>query len=172
MKAYLADENLPSWRRLGALYTFLEIRLKELQLSPNEESLREVQKRIHHLEFEAEERQLEWFLANVYRLQSQLALVELDVKKALEFLEKAQIIANKIDVELLKNEIKKDREKIDQQLAMLQKFHEQNAPISETMKLVSLENTVKNIKQETVLEEIDKETGEIIEYRKLFALKI
>jgi len=170
-KAYLADENLPSWRRLDALYTFLEIRLKELQLSPNEETLREVQKRIHHLEFEAEERQLEWFLANVYRLQSQLALVELDVKKALEFLEKAQTIADKIDVELLRNETKKDREKINQQLSMLQKFQKQNAPISETVKLVSLENTAQSIKHETVLEERDQETGEIIEYRKLFVLK-
>ena len=42
----------------------------------------------------------------------------------------------------------------------------------ETVKLTSLENTMQSIKQETVLEERDEETGKIIEYRKLFALKI
>jgi hypothetical protein len=52
------------------------------------------------------------------------------------------------------------------------KFQEQNVPIDETVKLVSLENTTKSIKQETVLEKRDQETGEIIEYRKLFALRI
>ena len=55
---------------------------------------------------------------------------------------------------------------------MWKNLQEKNAPISETFKLVSLESIVKNFKEETVIEEKDKETGEIIEYRKLFALKI
>jgi tetratricopeptide (TPR) repeat protein len=158
--------------RQDALYALLEIRVKELQFTTTEDALEEVKKQAIRLEVEAKEKQLHWLLANVYRLQSQLALVELDLKKALELLDAAQEIADEIGVELLKKEIKQDREKIDKQLAMLQKFQEQQAPISETMKLASLETTVKDIKQETVLEERDKETGEIINYRKLFALKI
>ncbi len=55
---------------------------------------------------------------------------------------------------------------------MLEKFQEQQALISETIKHISLESTVNTIKQEIVLVERDKETGEIINYRKLFALKI
>ena len=81
-------------------------------------------------------------------------------------------IEEQTDIELLKKEILKDREKIDKQLAKLQKFQEQKVPISETIKLTSLKNTMQNIKQDTVLEERDEETGKIIEYRKLFALKI
>ena len=57
-------------------------------------------------------------------------------------------------------------------MGMWNKLQERKAPLSETVKLISLESTVKNIKQETVLEEHDEETGKIIEYRKLFALKI
>ncbi|MHA1557786.1 MAG: hypothetical protein ACTSPM_12735 [Candidatus Heimdallarchaeota archaeon] len=49
---------------------------------------------------------------------------------------------------------------------------EQKAPLSETVKLISLENSLKSIKQETVIEERDSETGEIINYRKLFVLKL
>ena len=73
---------------------------------------------------------------------------------------------------MLKNEIQKDREKIDNQLAMLQKYQEQQAPINKTIKMTSLDETTHNIKRETVLEVKDEETGDIIEYRKLFALKI
>ena len=172
LSSFLAEEDLPSDWRLDALYSLLEIRIKELQLSTTDATLAEVKKQAIRLEVEAEEQQLRWLLGNVYRLQSQLALVELDAKKAIELLQKAQVIAEEINVELLKKEIKEDQEKIEQQLSMWNKLQEQKAPLSETMKLVSLENSLKSIKQETVLEERDKETGEIIEYRKLFALKI
>ena len=132
----------------------------------------EVQKRLYHLEVEAEERQYKIFLINIYRLQSQLALVELDVNKAIEILDKAEHLADEIDVELSKKRIKEDRKKIDQQLTEFKKFQEQKAPISKTVKLASLETTALNIKRETIIEEKDQETGEIIEYRKLFSLKI
>jgi hypothetical protein len=108
----------------------------------------------------------------VYRLQSQLALIELDAKKAIDLLQKSQTIADEINVELLSKEIRDDQEKIKKQMTMWNKLQEQKAPLSETIKHVSLESTVKNIKQETVIENRDKETGKIIEYRKLFALKI
>jgi tetratricopeptide (TPR) repeat protein len=172
LEEFLKEKDLISTLRMDALYAFLEIRLKELQLSVNVASLREVKKRLYHLEVESEDSDQQWLLANVYRLHSQLALIELKANEAIEFLNKAQIIADKIDVKLLKKEIKEDREKIQQQLIMWNKLQEQKAPISETIKHVSLEKTVKNIKEETVLKEKDKETGKIIEYRKLFALKI
>jgi len=75
-------------------------------------------------------------------------------------------------MQLLKKKVKEDQEKIEQQLTMLHKLQEQKAPLSESIKLVSLENVVKNIKQDAILEERDEKTGKIIEYRKLFVLKI
>ncbi|NHK31932.1 MAG: hypothetical protein FK730_11310 [Asgard group archaeon] len=172
LNEFLAEEKPSSGNRLSILYSLLEIRLKELQLSPNNDTMNEVQKQLHHLEMEAEYRQAKRFLANVYRLQSQLALVELDIKNAINLIEKAQRIAEEINVELLSKRIKEDREKIDQQLTVFKEFKEQQASISETVKLVSLDNTTQSIKQETMLEERDQETGEIIEYRKLFALRL
>ncbi|MHA1213048.1 MAG: hypothetical protein ACTSSH_11355, partial [Candidatus Heimdallarchaeota archaeon] len=171
-KTLLAEEDLHSYWRLDTLYALLEIRIKELQLSTTDATLAEVKKQAIRLEVEAEEQQLRWLLGNVYRLQSQIALVELDAKKAIELLQKAQVIAEEINVELLKKEIKEDQEQIEQQLSMWNKLQEQKAPLSETMKLVSLENSLKSIKQETVLEERDSETGEIVDYRKLFVLKL
>ena len=98
--------------------------------------------------------------------------MELDAQKAIELLDKAQTIAKEIDVELLKVKLKEDRVKIEQQLDMLRELQEKQAPLSEKMKLVSLKNTIKDIAKETVIEERDEETGKIIEYRKLFVLKI
>ncbi|MHA1210979.1 MAG: tetratricopeptide repeat protein [Candidatus Heimdallarchaeota archaeon] len=172
LNEFLQEDDLPSDWKLDALYTLLEIRIKELTLSPTEANLTGAKKQAIRLEVEAEEQQLQWFLANVYRLQSQLALIELDVKEALALLQKAQIIAEEIEVELLKKKIKEDQEKIKQQLNMFHKLQEQKSPLSEIVKLASLETTVKSIAQETVLEERDKKTGQIIEYRKLFTLKM
>ena len=87
-------------------------------------------------------------------------------------MKKAEKIAVETKNELLKEKVNGDREKLKQQLEMLQILYERKAPISETVKLASLENTMQTIKEETVLEERDEETGKIIEYRKLFALKI
>ena len=172
LKEALVKEDLSHSWRLEALYSLLEIRIKELQLSATEEALAEVKKQAIRLEVEAEERRYRWLLGNVYRLQSQLALIEVDTKTSFELLMKAETIAEETKNEFLKEKVNGDREKINQQLDMLQMLQERKAPISETVKLASLEITIQNIKEETVLEERDKESGKIIEYRKLFALKI
>ena len=172
LKSLIVEENLPSFWRLDALYSLLEILIKELQLSITDATLTKVKKQAIRLEVEAEEQQQRWLLANVYRLQSQIALIELDAEKAVKLLEKAQNIAEEINIVILRKEISEDQEKIQKQMGMWNKLQERKAPLSETVKLISLESTVKNIKQETVLEEHDEETGKIIEYRKLFALKI
>ena len=172
LKESLAKDDLPHNWRLEALYSLLEIRIKELQMSATKEALAEVKKQAIRLEVEAEERKYQWLLGNVYRLQSQLALIEVDAETALDLLKKAETIAVESKNDFLKEKVNGDREKFNQQLGMLQKLQERKAPISETVKLASLENTMQNMKEETVLEERDKETGKIIEYRKLFTLKI
>jgi tetratricopeptide (TPR) repeat protein len=172
LNSLLDEEGLLPSQRLDVLYSLLEIRIKELQISANETTLEEAWKQSIRLEVEVEEQHLKELLANVYRLQSQLALIELNAEKAIKLLDKAQKIADEIDVELLKKKISDDREKINQQLDMWNNLQQQKAPVSETVKLVSLEKTVHNITKETVIEERDEETGKIIEYRKLFSLRI
>ena len=55
---------------------------------------------------------------------------------------------------------------------MWEKLKIENAPLVETLKQVPLEENLKQITKDTSIEIRDEETGEIIEYRKLFALKI
>ncbi|NHJ31539.1 MAG: tetratricopeptide repeat protein [Asgard group archaeon] len=169
---FLAEKDLRFGWRLDLLYTMLEIRIKELQISSDEKTIEKVKKQAIRLEVEAEEKQFKWFLANIYRLQSKIALIELKAEKAIELLEKSQLIANEIDVELLRKGVMKDKEKIEKQLGMWNDLRDRKAPVGEIVKLVSLEDSLKSIKQETILEERDEKTGKIIEYRKLFSLKI
>jgi tetratricopeptide (TPR) repeat protein len=172
LREALAKDDLSHRWRLEALYSLLEIRIKELLMSATKEALAEAKKQAIRLEVEAEEQHQRWLLGNAYRLQSQLALIDTDAEAALDLLKKAELIAIETKNDFLKEKVNEDREKINQQLEMLQKLQERKAPISDTVKLASLENTIQSIKEETVLEERDKESGKIIEYRKLFALKI
>jgi tetratricopeptide (TPR) repeat protein len=172
LQALLADEDLDSHTRSQSLFWLLELRIKELQLSTTKESLEEVKKQAIRLEVVAKEERRRGFLFGAYRLQSQLALIELDAKQAVEFLEKAQIIADEMDYKFYHVRLNEDREKLKQQLTMLQELQEQQATMEEAIKLVSLGTTIQSIKEEAVVEERDKESGEIIEYRKLFVLKL
>ncbi|NHJ31538.1 MAG: tetratricopeptide repeat protein [Asgard group archaeon] len=173
LKGVLAEEGfLDLDSKYQALHYFLELRIKELQISPTEETLAEVKKQAIRLEVEAEEQNRQGLLMSVYRLQSQLALIELNAKKAIDLLDKAQVIAEEFDIEFYYVKLREDREKIENQLDMLRNLENQKSPLSEAIKLVSLENAVQKIKDETLVEERDKETGEIIEYRILFFLKI
>ncbi len=164
-------ESFAEWR-VDALYSILEIRLRELQINANEESLIQVRKQIDEVFKEAEENQQHNMIVNLFKLKAQLALVELDVKKAIDLLITARTIAIEKSLELLVEEITEEQKKLEEQISMWTKFQEQNLPLVDTLKQVSLESTVQNIAKDTVVEVRDEETGKTIEYRKLFTLKI
>ncbi|MCK5184879.1 MAG: hypothetical protein KAQ95_11280 [Candidatus Heimdallarchaeota archaeon] len=132
----------------------------------------QVSKQIDEVFQKAEEKQQHNMIVNLYRLKAQLALVELDVKKAVDMLVTARTIAKEKDLELLVQEITREQKKLEEQISMWTKFQEQNLPLVDTLKQVSLENTVKEIAKDAIVEVRDEETGKTIEYRKLFALKI
>lgn len=191
MQFYKASTNIPDWSkavvfaeklvsggddyaewRVDALYSILEIRLRELQINANKESLTYVSKQIDEVFREAEEKHQYNMIVNLYRLKAQLALVELDVKKAVEMLITARTIADEKDLELLVKDITDEQKKLEEQISMWTKFQEQNLPIVDTLKQISLENTAQEIVKDTVVEVRDEDSGKTIEYRKLFALKI
>jgi len=169
---FISGEDAYSEWRVDALYSILEIRLRDLQINANEESLIQVSKQIDEVFQKAEEKQQHNMIVNLYRLKAQLALVELDVKKAVDMLVTARTIAKEKGLELLVQNITKEEKKLEEQISMWTKFQERKLPLVDTLKQVSLENTVQNIAKDTVVEVRDEETGKTIEYRKLFALKI
>ncbi|NHJ48987.1 MAG: hypothetical protein FK733_14470, partial [Asgard group archaeon] len=89
----LAVENLNPWMRYLALFFQIEIRFKELQVTADPIVLEEVKRDIINLQKEAEEKQFSEIHVNTYRLQSQLALLELNAKEAITLLTKAHNLA-------------------------------------------------------------------------------
>lgn len=168
----LEDKELIPYFTIVALLNLTELQFRELQLSANKEELQEIKRNITKLYAIADKGQFYNLLICTLRLQSQIALVELDPQKALQLLSQALILSKDIGLKKLDSEIISEQKQINEQLKKWEGFKEEKTPFSEILKHVSLENGIKNISKEAVLEERDKKSGVIIEYRKLFALKI
>jgi tetratricopeptide (TPR) repeat protein len=153
-------------------FILLEIKLKELQLSPNQSILKELQNQINNLLEKAKQNEYMSLTIEIYRLKSQVALIQFEAKNAIEFLNSAKDLADEYGFKRLNNEIMKDKEKIQKQLNMWQQLEKQKTPLVEILKKAQIDNTVKRITQETILEKRDKKTGEVSEYRKLYSFKI
>ncbi len=158
--------------RIKALFHILTIRLRELQSTADVKVLREVYKQIDNLQAEAESKKYYMLQIEIYQLKSQLALLELDIKKATNLLIAAHTLAEDKGLTLIAQRVINDQEKLEKQTNMWNQFREEKAPLSETLKQISLTDSAKKIAKETLMEVRDEESGKIIEYRKLFALKI
>jgi len=156
----------------SALFQLTLIYLMELQLTPNQAILEKVKVNIEKLQKLAEERQYNFSLIEIYRLKSQLALIELNAEKALELLITAKVLADEKGSILQAQGIVREQKQLNEQLGMWQQLQEENSSLVETIKQVPLENSIKRITRETIIENRDEKTGKIIEYRKLFSIKI
>ncbi|NHJ49492.1 MAG: hypothetical protein FK733_17010 [Asgard group archaeon] len=168
----LADETFPEYYHYDVLYNLVELRLKELQLTADKEILAEVKKQIDKIQNYAEKDNQSYLTTNLYRLKSQLALVELDVEKAIEFLVTAKTIATERNYYLIVDNIQKDLAKIDEQKKMWINLQDQKAPIEDALKQIKIDNSAREIASETIVEVRAEGTDEVINYRKLFALKL
>ncbi len=168
----LALKTLSPWFRYVTMFFLVEIRFKELQLTADPAVLEEVKNELINLQNEAEEKQLYQVLVNTYRLQSQLALIELNAEEAITLLSNAYNLATERNLKRLIPQILKEQEKLNSQVSMWEKLKKENAPLVETLKQVPLEDNLKQITKETSIEIRAEKSGESIEYRKLFALKI
>ena len=172
LKGIIADEDTKPYLFTDSLYQLVTLYLKELQISADKSVLENVKEQIANLKENAEDRKHYHLLVNIYRLQSQIALIELDLKKAIDYLATARVIAKEKGIEVALRRIEREQEKLDNQMSMWNGFQKNNAPLAETIKQVPLEKTAKEITRDTLIEVRDEESGKIIEYRKLFALKI
>ncbi len=172
LEEIVKEGKLSKDSQIDALFHLVEIRLKELQVTADQDILVEVKKQIEIIQKHAEERQQYTMIANLYRLKSQLALVELDAEKAVELLITAKTLAKEKNLQMIASNIQEEQAKLDQQQNMWNRMKEQKAPLKDVLKEVHLDSSAKKFANETILEVRDERTGDVIEYRKLFSLKI
>lgn len=172
LEELIEEEEISYMIRFDISLALLEIRVKELQLSPDEAVLKVLKKQVNELMKAAKKSQYHELIIEIYRLKSQLALLEYDAEDAIKLLKSARVLAEEKGLQIQIQGITKEQELLEKQLGMWQILHEKNTPLVESIKQVKLDNSVKRITQETILEKRDEKTGEIIEYRKIYSLKI
>ncbi|MCK5047075.1 MAG: hypothetical protein KAS22_10885, partial [Candidatus Heimdallarchaeota archaeon] len=172
LEKLIEEGKLSKDSQIDALFHLVEIRLKELQATADQDILVEVKKQIEIIQKHAEERQQYTMIVNLYRLKSQLALVELDAEKAVELLVTAKTLAKEKNLQFIVTNIQEEQAKLEQQQNMWNRMKEQKAPLKDALKEVHLDSSAKKLANETILEVRDERTGDVIEYRKLFSLKI
>ena len=111
-------------------------------------------------------------IVETYRLQSQLALAELNLKDARELLTQAKTIAEDKGLDKLAQDIIADQKNLEKQLEMWQEMIARKASIFETIDHVSLEETLKNISKEKTLSRLEGKKDESLIFKKLFSIKM
>ena len=123
-----------------AMFKLFELLLFELQTSGNEEVLDEVKALSQKIISIAESQKSFSDLAEIYRLQSKLALLELDVKESQRLLSQAQIIAETKGLHRLAQSISYEFDSLLNDLTKWDDFIERNASITERYELAELES--------------------------------
>lgn len=153
-----------------ALINLCELLINELRISGNPDILSEIKTYIKKLLKFAETYNSYLLFAEVYWLQAQMALIDLDVKKAEKLLKKALKISEEKGLNLLEKEIVKEQKKLEDQFDLWKKLSKQKAPVFETLQHINPEETVKRMQREATTDTSQAKTAII--KTKLFSIKI
>jgi len=132
-------EITPSYSLRSALIGRCELLLIELKLTNEIEIIDEIKPLLEELIDLAQQRESDFLLAEVYVLQGKLALLTFEMKIARRFLVQAQRIAEKRGYKSIAEEITRLHEELKGDLDEWEDLKQQNAPLSERIKLSRLD---------------------------------
>jgi len=144
---------------------YCELLLSELEMTNEITVLDEIEPIITSLlKFTETQRSYLW-LAEVKLLQAKLALIEMKLEDARIFLTQAQDIAEEHGLQRLAQEISEEHDKILDQLNTLELLKKGKVPVSERIKLASLDNVMERLKRARAIE-----SSEVIEEEPILLL--
>ncbi|MFX1255862.1 MAG: tetratricopeptide repeat protein [Promethearchaeota archaeon] len=147
---------------VAALLNLCDLLLYELRISDELEVLDEVQDLVNKLLDIAKEQHSYWLLVEIYVLKSKLALLELDMQSAHQFLAQAQLTAEEMGLQGLILRLSHERDSFQEQTDRWEFFIEDNAPMSKRLDLAQLEIQIRQMVQKRL--EFTKE--EVLTYAK------
>jgi len=163
----LLEEELDYKLLVDTLFSICELLIFELKESGEKEILEKIHKFVFKLHNLAKMNNSYSLIIETLRLQSQLALLELDVEKAKNLLSQANVIAKERGLERLRLKISNDIMKVDNKSLKLNKLEEKTLP--KKVEIVKLVETVTDIKKERLTDFMIEES---IKSTKLFSLKL
>lgn len=167
----LVEEEISNLRITKiALINLCELLLNELRISGNPDILSEINLYINRLLKIAELENSYALFAEIYWLQAQMALINLDTKKAKKLLTEAQKITEEKGLTLLGQEIANEQKKLKEQFGLWEELSKQKAPVSKIIQHINPEKTIKRMHRETTSETSKEDT--VLTRTKLFTIKI
>ncbi|MFX1321597.1 MAG: tetratricopeptide repeat protein, partial [Promethearchaeota archaeon] len=125
-----------------ALINLCDLLLIELKITNDPELLEEIQNFITQLLNISESQNSYFLLAETYLLQSQISLLTLEIKKAQRYLIQAQQIAERFNLNHLKEKIAYQNEDLQRNLNLWDKLKEVGAPLADRLELARLEEQI------------------------------
>ena len=168
----LEKKDISNYWRVITLLELSELLLKELHLTGEKQVLEEIKKKITSVILIAKKNDFHIILAEGYWLLSQLALAELDADKAKEYLVMSSNISKDKGLIKLANDISKKQQQLEKQIIEWQRFIDQEKPLVETLKHLSLFNGIHQIAREASIELADRTDDKEVRHKKIFDFKI
>lgn len=165
----LLEEDLSYSLHVNVLLNLSEFLLNELQNTDDETILEKVKKHVNKLYDFAVSNNSHLLTVEALWLQSQIAMIELDVKNAQKTLQKAQKIVDEKKLKRLVTKIANEKEKLEELSTDLIETGKQAYSISKRMELVKIQNSVKEVKKSRLVED---SLEDISTSKKLFSLRI
>ncbi|GAF69628.1 unnamed protein product, partial [marine sediment metagenome] len=134
------------------LIDLCEILLIELQITDDEEILSELESFVFQLLEIAEKQHSYTTLTSAKLLQGKLALIQLNTADARAFFREAQQIADNNGLQKLALSISREHDKLLDQLDIWEDLSRTKTPISERLKLASMDKTIGYLKVKRALE--------------------
>ncbi|MFX0181578.1 MAG: tetratricopeptide repeat protein [Candidatus Hodarchaeota archaeon] len=143
----LDEETIDIGITVMVMLNLCDLLIEELRLSGSEEVVKEVKDLLKKLHEFAHDQQSYLWLAQVYWLQSKLALMELNIGRAETLLSQAQTLAEEKGLQSLANIISNDYASLIEQSNRWQKFVEEQPTMTEIIEFTQLENLLERMIQ-------------------------
>ncbi|MFX0042065.1 MAG: tetratricopeptide repeat protein [Candidatus Hodarchaeota archaeon] len=152
LKQLLEEEDLPFEHNTRVLLNLCELLLIELRITNDSEVLEEIESLITQLLKVAEESHSFWILGEIYLLQSKLALVSFDLKKARRKMIKGQELAENYGLNRLAIKISNEHDELLKQLSIWESFESSKTPLADRIELARLNEQIGNMTRRRVIE--------------------
>ncbi|MFX1455365.1 MAG: tetratricopeptide repeat protein [Promethearchaeota archaeon] len=151
LKQISIDEIKPTVKSSSLIY-LCEFYLEELNLFEDTEVIKELDPLIVQLYKISEENRMYGNLAEAKLLQAKVALIQMEFEEAQKLLTQAQRVAELYGLDLLAQKISSEHDNYLKTVSDWKNLKENNAPVSERLKLASVEDVLERLQNKRAIE--------------------
>jgi len=164
-------KELTDSQKIAVYFSSSELLIIELQMTGDEETLNKLKENVKAMKNISKVSVYTQLSINLLRLESKLALLEYQEEKAIELLQEAITQAEQYNLPKFIAEIKTEQQTLEDQKDLWQESKKKEEPLKERLEHVAISKSMKEMKEKTILEDRNKETGQYLGKQKLFAIK-